>query len=81
METEAAKPITLFFPPLLLLLIAVHRSGGGGVGGDVSIWMGWLRALNAITAMRGAALHPVHQSSRQDGLERGLLSQFTIKKS
>lgn len=54
----AGKPITLLaYLPLLLLLVAVHRRGGG----DVSIWMVWLCALEAITAMRGAAVYSTHQ--------------------
>lgn len=73
MEKGVCKPITLFAPSLLL--IAVHKSGG-----DVSIWMVWLWALSAITAMRQTATHSVHHRSRLDG-QRGMLSSFTIREA
>lgn len=69
------EPITLFLPipPLLPSSYSLLCTLSGG---DVSIRMVWLEALSAITAMRGAAIHPVHQGSRLDGVRRGLSSRF-----
>lgn len=58
-ERKGMNPLLYFRPSLLSSALQCTLSGG-----DVSIWTVWLKALSTITAMRGAALHPVHQGFR-----------------
>lgn len=79
MEKGVGKPITLFSPSFPSRSLQCTEVGMRG--GDVSIWMVWLRALSAITAMRGAAVHSANQRSRLDGLHRGFfVTVYLVRK-
>lgn len=79
MEKGVGKPITLFSPSLPSRSLQCTEVGMRG--GDVSIWMVWLRALSAITAMRGAAVNSANQRSRLDGLHRGFfVTVYLVRK-